>query len=191
MRIAMALDLMLEQQGCNLLFQLSAQVTTLSRSASRRGGVPATLFFCPRVKPIPANKNQGRQSFVFSPSAPLRLCARFRFRFPHSPLSPCPPFLRGKNSPQKNRKNLLDLLLNKTEIPLVCRFRINSLNPTLILHLQPHGPRLQSLSLPRRATLCAPVCWFAWWQRRRSRLEFARAGWGGSPLGIFENERVG
>jgi hypothetical protein len=111
--------------------------------------------------------------------------------FPHPTLSPCPPFLRGKNSPQKNRKNLLDLLLNKTEIPLVCRFRINSLNPTLILHLQPHGPCLQLLSLPRRATLCAPVCWFAWWQRRRSRLEFARTGWGGSPLGIFENERVG
>ena len=37
----------------------------------------------PRMKRIPANKNQGRQSFVFSPSAPLRLCARSRFRFPH------------------------------------------------------------------------------------------------------------
>jgi hypothetical protein len=45
----MALDLMLEQQGCNLLFQLSAQVTTLLEVSA-----PPPSNFFQKIRHAPA-----------------------------------------------------------------------------------------------------------------------------------------
>jgi hypothetical protein len=128
--------------------------------ASSRDVSPFGLLMQPAAQPpcclVPSQHPLACVPLPLCVTAPLR---EIPLLFPISrlPLLLCALCVLCGQIHRNISKNLLDLLLNESDISRVCCFRFKSLNPNTPSSAkpQPHGHHLRSLSTPRRSPLRA------------------------------------